>query len=65
MSYFLTRWKHKEKGWLTSTMENKPTKEQAEKQLKQDVNYFYDDIQIELVEVTERVIQTVRGSNQR
>lgn len=65
MSHFIVRWKHPNQGWITSTMPDRPTKEGATEQLARDVVYFYNDIEIQLVEVTETVIETRRGSSER
>ena len=62
--YYIVRWKHPEKGWITSTF-NKASKEQAEAQMERDVNYFYSDIPVQLVKVTERVITEMRGLQDR
>lgn len=64
--YYIVRWyDNQKKVWYKSTMQDYPTAEQAEEQLKADRAYFYNDIQIELVEVTERVMQVVPGNNKR
>lgn len=64
-AYYITRWKHPEKGWINSCYSQTPTKEEAEKQLEADKNYFYNDIEINLVRVTEEIITVVNGRNER
>jgi hypothetical protein len=63
--HYITRWKHPEKGWLTSTMPKRPTLEQAQKQFDHDRDYFYDDIEIQLVKVSEEIITTGKGLSKR
>lgn len=63
-TYFKTVWHDHSgntHGWSTKLM----TRAEAEKQLQEDKAYFYNDIRIELVEVTETVIETTHGNNQR
>lgn len=64
-AYYITRWKHPEKGWINSCYSRTPTKEEAEKQLEADKNYFYNDIEINLVRVTEEIITVANGRNER
>lgn len=63
--YYIVEWQHSEKGWMKSTLGPKPTKEEAEEQLKRDIGYFYNNIEIRLVKVTEEVVKTVKGSQER
>jgi len=46
-------------SWATKTKEN------ALEYMKMDVEYFYDDIEIRLVEVIKVPVETVKGSNPR
>jgi hypothetical protein len=63
--YYVSRWKHPDKGWLKSTMQKQPTLEQAQRQYDQDRNYFYDDVEIQLVKVTEEIVATGAGLSRR
>lgn len=51
--------------WIRSTLEDRPTEEQARRQLASDVGYFYSDIEVRLVRVTEEVVEEHHGSNER
>lgn len=65
-TYFIVRWLNPRNGKLqTSTMQDRPTREEAEEQFQRDVGYFYDDVGIEFVEVTETVTKTGRGTHPR
>lgn len=62
--YYITRWKVKgsTEPWRVSTMPKRPTFEQAELQLKDDTDYFYNDIELQLVRVEETVLRTSQGT---
>jgi hypothetical protein len=65
--YYYTRWKAaKSENWYKSTtFSDEPTYEQAKEQLQNDMTYFYDDVVIELVKVTETVEVTTKGTQKR
>lgn len=67
MSHFIVRWKAKsEDVWHNSASWRGPmTREQAEEVLARDKAYFYSDVEIELVEVTEAVVIKTNGSQNR
>jgi len=61
--YYITRWQDTKTGaWHISTMEGKPTLAEAQEQLKKDVAYFYDYINIQLVRIEENVVSEHKGS---
>jgi hypothetical protein len=60
--YYRTRWKHPQRGWIESTAEEEATEAQAQQQLNRDIDYFFDDIEIEMVRISETVIKRLRGS---
>ena len=60
--HYITRWRAPNNPYR-GTSERSSTMEAAEKQLKDDIDYFYDNIEIQLVEVTEKVIKTAKGSH--
>lgn len=63
--HWIVRWHHPDGRWLVTTLGAKPTEADARAQLRDDIGYFYDDIEIHLIEVTETVVETVWGSNKR
>lgn len=64
--YYTVRWKDPRDGvWHDSCLNSENTLARAEEQLKRDKAYFYSDIQIVLVKISEVVEQTVYGVNQR
>jgi hypothetical protein len=65
MTYYLVRWKHPDGRWITSTMGDRVDLAYAKEQLKRDIDYFYTDIEIELVAITEEVVSTHKGSQPR
>lgn len=67
-TYFKTQWLHPDPktGWVrSSTFNDNLTREQAEDQLQRDINYFYSDIELRIVEVVETVVTSTKGSKER
>ena len=58
------QWKAPDKAVWSLSWATK-TKEKALEYMKLDVAYFYDDIEIRLVEVTKVPVEIVKGSNPR
>lgn len=66
-TYYITRWKGQDPKdeWHTSSMGRKLTEAQAREQLTNDIGYFYRDIEIQVVRVTEEVMEIHHGSQPR
>jgi hypothetical protein len=65
MSLYIVRWWNKENNkWIVSTYEP-TTEEEARTQLDRDINYFYNDIRVQLVKIEEAVVEDTHGSQER
>lgn len=67
MTYYCIRWKGKaDRDWHYSLSHNsRSSLEEMRKWLPNDIGYFYNDITIEVIKVTEEVIETHQGSQSR
>jgi hypothetical protein len=63
--YYIIRWKGPhDKDWHISwSHDSKMNITAARKRLADDIGYFYDDIEIQLVRVAEKVVSVRKGSN--
>lgn len=64
MTYYKVKWREPQTGrWIESWG---PLNEvEARKYLAKDIDYFYSDIQIQLVKINEEVIETHQGTSKR
>lgn len=67
MTYYVIRWKGKaDEDWHYSlSHSSRSSLKEMRRWLPKDLGYFYDDITIEVIEVTERVMETYQGSQTR
>lgn len=64
MTTYMVRWYDNDKKlWWHSIVG--VSREEAEQQLERDRGYFWDDIPIELVQVEETVLLSVKSNNKR
>lgn len=63
--YYRVRWRKKESEKWVYSWQHHMNEEEARKCLRDDVTYFYDDIEIQLIKCHDEIVETRKGSHKR